>query len=179
MESIITLLALIERPAAIVDVSGCTLAANESFRACVGGAGSRSLAGLFGSAIEGVLGAAMRQRLGEPVVRTLPAREGPPTRVRAERFELRDTRALLVLLDRIPDDESSTDLPVEDTASALRHDLSGPITAILGTAELALMRVEHELSPEVRDALNSIMETCARISDILAESRERGRGRAS
>lgn len=54
--------------------------------------------------------------------------------------------------------------------SALRHDLAGPLTAILGTAELMLIR-DEKIPEEVRDALGQIIDNCGRMTEILARSR--------
>lgn len=54
-----------------------------------------------------------------------------------------------------------------DGAASLRHDLAGPLTAILGTAELLLLKGQN-LPREVRDSLGQILDNCGRISEILA-----------
>jgi signal transduction histidine kinase len=58
-----------------------------------------------------------------------------------------------------------------DTAR-LRHDVSNPLTAIAGLAELLLMK-EKQLSPEAQHRLRSILENCTKIGVLLKSS---GRG---
>ena len=52
----------------------------------------------------------------------------------------------------------------------LRHDLAGPLTAIIGTAELLLMR-ETGMEDETREGLRVILAQCARIADLIARDR--------
>lgn len=54
-----------------------------------------------------------------------------------------------------------------DGSASLRHDLAGPLTAILGTAELLLLKGQN-LPREARDSLGQILDNCGRISEILA-----------
>ena len=57
----------------------------------------------------------------------------------------------------------------------LRHDIAGPLTAIIGAAELILMR-RAGLSDDIRRRLEGILESCGRISGILERSRREERG---
>ena len=60
-------------------------------------------------------------------------------------------------------------------SASLRHDLAGPLTAILGTAELLLLKGQN-LPRDVRDSLGQILDNCGRISEILARGSNGGPG---
>ena len=63
-----------------------------------------------------------------------------------------------------------------DSALAqLRHDVAGPLTAIIGAAELLLTRKDG-LPDDVRRRAQGILESCGRITEILERSRRDERG---
>ncbi len=96
-------------------------------------------------------------------------RDGSPGRMRVQRVETTGGGVLVAVLE-------SPALEAADGASNLRHDLAGPLTSIIGTAELLLGR-GHEMPREMREALGRIIEDCGRITEILAASRDGGASR--
>lgn len=75
--------------------------------------------------------------------------------------------ALLVI-----DDAAGVASAAAGSEAALRHDVAGPLTAILGTAELLLLK-GADLPPAAREGLGRIVQHCSRISELLAASRAR------
>ena len=85
---------------------------------------------------------------------------------RVETVSVDGTTAVLLLV--MHEDTEAGRRPDLRARSSLRHDLAGPLTAILGTAELLLLRGQ-QLPREVRDSLGKILENCGRITGILAD----------
>ncbi len=110
--------------------------------------------------------AALARRPGEvPQSRVgVLLRDGSPGRMRVQRIETPRGGVLVAVL------ESPPPGGVADDVGSLRHDLAGPLTSIIGTAELLLGR-GHEMPREMREALGRIIEDCGRITEILAASR--------
>jgi signal transduction histidine kinase len=54
----------------------------------------------------------------------------------------------------------------ERAAASLRHDIAGPVTAILGATELLLAR-GGDFPAEARGRLDAILKSCERITEIL------------
>lgn len=92
---------------------------------------------------------------------------GPRIPARVEVFDAESPggRAALLVVLEISRSERETLLGTRNW----RHDIAGPVTTILGQAELMLLN--DALSPPVRKGLTQIRECCAQISDILARSR--------
>ena len=63
----------------------------------------------------------------------------------------------------------------ESATALLRHDIAGPLTAIIGAAELLLLRKDG-LPDDIRRRVEGILESCGRISGILECSRSEERG---
>ncbi len=95
-------------------------------------------------------------------------RDGSPGRLRVQRVPTAEGGVLVAVL------ESPAASPVAaDEVRTLRHDLAGPLTSIVGTAELLLGR-GYEMPREMREALGRIIEDCGRITEILAGAPREG-----
>lgn len=180
-EPLAILLERIPSAAAVLEGGGTIVAANARFRALLADAPSPTLAGAFGRDAAALVDKAATLRSGDSLAHVVHDRATRTWRLNAEPLSSPGTPRVLAVLEaidvvdppRAPID--ADELALESDASALRHALSGPITAILGTAELALMREAGNMSDETREALEQIMEACGRMSDLLARSRDRER----
>ncbi len=169
---LVALLDLVERPAAAVSATGLLLGSNRTFQ------GFAEAIGLAGAVqIETLLTSVSREECRS---RLASAIRSPASGERTALTFL-DGRARPVRLERVGGDgETSVLLLVIDESdrrgaglrarSSLSHDLAGPLTAILGTAELLSIR-GAELPADVRDSIDHILENCGRISEILARGR--------
>lgn len=167
-EGLTALLEMVERPAVVVGADGTAVGANERFRALCEkhGASAAELAALL--VPESLARLMLRLGRSRPAEREsveLVLCSGEHVAARVDAPASGDgTRLLAVVIDAAVGAGNSG-------ASALRHDIAGPLTAILGTAELALLRGGDRLSPEVRDSLAQILENCGRMTEILQRSR--------
>jgi signal transduction histidine kinase len=172
LERLLAWLDFIERPACLIDCSGQLIGTNAQFIPFLEASSGRSIdraSELFTPWCWGAL-----QRLletGEIVPGSLPLEfaGGMQRSVRLEPVE--SGRWTLMIVEVGPSESSTRSAPATRGESMLRHDLAGPITAILGTAELILSR-GHELPREMRQDLGQIVENCARMSEILHAARE-------
>ncbi|UCF68004.1 MAG: hypothetical protein JSV80_01520 [Acidobacteriota bacterium] len=163
---LVALLDLLDKPAAAVAAGGAIVGANRLF------AELSSEMGVSVPPLEQAFDARARETLrrwvdaARPVERApLTFRDGRSRSVRAERVAGASEACLLLVVD-----EPRRALRLSPGTATLRHDLAGPLTAILGTTELLLVR-GHDLPREVRDSLGEILENCGRISEILARHR--------
>jgi signal transduction histidine kinase len=169
---LVALLDFVERPAAVLSPGGALLGANARFAALADEIGLPDV-----SEFVSLLGAAERapltdrfssvatgaQQGGERAVRFI---DGVCRRVRVEcHGEPGEEPMLLAVIDARAADS------VPRTRASLGHDLAGPLTAILGTAELLLIR-GADLPEGVRQSLGNILQNCGRITEILARERE-------
>ncbi|MDQ7006037.1 MAG: hypothetical protein Q9Q40_02275 [Acidobacteriota bacterium] len=158
VEVLASLLHLLDRPALLIDDAGRMLARN----------GAAQGLGEPGSDVLALFEARCRQGWSDWMAADPGKRPpgpafagGPGGTARIEVFEKRGGgRVALVVAEAVTG---------EDAIVNLRHDLAGPVTAILGSAEWLLMR-GFDLPREVRDCLGQILENCGRISEILARS---------
>ncbi|MBP7148280.1 MAG: hypothetical protein KBD01_12090 [Acidobacteria bacterium] len=173
---LVALLDMIDRPAVVLAGDGTVLGANQRFQvfaAALGGAWPVRPANLLApGSRERVERLAAGVTTG-PDPMTLVFADGRQREFRAQRVETAPGRAVLLLV-LAPD---AAELPGLRAEASLRHDIAGPVTAILGTAELLLIR-DREMSAEVRSGLDQIVENCGRISEILARSRHEREGNA-
>ncbi len=175
------LLERIPSASAVLETGGTIVAANARFRAVLALAPRSTIESALGSEALALVSDAAALHPGESLAQVLHDGTARSWRFAAEPLPSQGTPRVLAVLEaidvvdppRAPID--ADELALESDASALRHALSGPITAILGTAELALMRESGTMSAETREALEQIMEACGRISDLLARSRDRER----
>jgi signal transduction histidine kinase len=184
---LVALLDLVERPAAAVSDTGTILGTNQRFHDFVrshgGGAPDDHLGGLLEPECSArtlrlaASAAPSRQEVG------LTLRDGFGVGARVEVLpSANNTRLLLLVLD------APSPAPAEAAAQkwttglrgtdALRHDIAGPLTAILGTAELLLIRGGDKLPREIRDSIGQILDNCGRITEILHRSRSSDRGQS-
>ncbi len=165
---VVGILDLLDRPALALGADGRLLALNASLaRFCRDRLG-RDFAGvgdLLAPDDAGLLVTLARQAGEVPRSRVgVLLADGSPGRLRVQRMATADGGVLVAVL------ESPVAGGRADEAGSLRHDLAGPLTSIVGTAELLLGR-GHELPREMREALGRIIEDCGRITEILAASR--------
>ena len=169
---LVALLDLVERPAAAISATGLLLGANRAFQTFaeqIGLAGVVQIETLLAprsrdECRRGLAAATAAMADGESLELTfLDGRSRP---VRVERAGGSGGASVLLLAV----DEKSGRGAVTRAGSSLSHDIAGPLTAILGTAELLLIR-GAELSPDVRESIGHILENCGRISEILARGR--------
>lgn len=168
---VLGLLDLLERPAAAIGDSGTILGSNQRFHELTrrhGRAPYDQAAGLLAD---------------ESLARLMILFERGAGTIR-ERLELtwRDGQSVPVIIDVTPQstgprlavvvvDAATSPSGGAGAVSALRHDIAGPLTAILGTAELLMMKAGDRLTPEVRTAFDQIVENCTRMTEILHRSR--------
>ena len=161
VEALAALLDLLDRPAMLIDAGGRMLARNSAATG-LGEPGGEVL-DLFGGTEQRCWAEWLAGDAGV-VGGRVPLKEDAARTARIEVFERREGgRVALAVLEAAPAAEPP------DPAVGLRHDLAGPVTAILGSAELLLTR-GLDLPREVRDCLGQILENCGRISEILARS---------
>lgn len=162
------LLACLGRPAAAIAADGRVIAANPPFVEL-----ARRVARGWPVAAEALL-APSEHALFRALVPHAVAPEswratfadGAARSIRAQAVPA--IRASLVIVD----DTAAGSAAAASSEAELRHDVAGPLTAILGTAELLLMK-GAELPPAARDGLSRIVQQCGRISELLATSRAR------
>lgn len=172
---LISLLEWVERPAGALTPSGLFLGVNQRFR---------ELALTRGRPPHDRIDSLLNRESRE-VVAALFQGVQPGIRVPDQPVTLLDGTPMIAKFDVIA---SSAGTPLilvvfqppqaksaGQTAAMLRHDIAGPLTAILGTAELLLIRGEN-LAPEIKESLGQILENCGRISEILHKSRAMDRG---
>ncbi len=177
VEGLVALLDFLDKPAAVVGAAGRVLGANQNFGEFLSrrGIAARDRLSAFLTAgdcewvISGAAGADSQpgQRAGR-----LTFRGGEMHDVRTEVFSA-GPEGLVTLLVVTPPETEPGGAALRASAS-LRHDIAGPLTAILGAAELLLLRGEG-LAPEIRRSLTSILESCGKISEILQRSRREDR----
>lgn len=162
------LLACLERPAAAIAADGRVIAANPPFVDL-----ARRVASGWPVAAEALLAPAEHALFHALVPHALAPEswratfaDGAARSIRAQAVPA--IRASLVTVD----DAATGPAAAPGSEADLRHDVAGPLTAILGTAELMLMK-GAELPPAARDGLTRIVQQCGRISDLLATSRAR------
>lgn len=181
VEPLAILLERIPSASAVFEAGGAVVASNARFRALLADAPSPTLAGALGRDAAALIDKAATLRSGGSLAQVVLDGTARSWRLSAEPLPSPGAPRVLAVLEaidvidppRAPID--ADELALESDASALRHALSGPITAILGTAELALMREAGTMSDETRETLEQIMEACGRMSDLLARSRDRER----
>lgn len=162
------LLACLERPAAAVAADGRVIAANPAFVEL-----ARRVARAWPVAAEALL-APSEHALFRALVPHAVAPEswratfadGAARSIRAQAVPA--IRASLVIVD----DAAAGSAAAASSEAELRHDVAGPLTAILGTAELMLMK-GADLPTAARDGLTRIVQHCGRITELLATSRAR------
>jgi len=162
------LLACLERPAAAVAADGRVIAANPAFVEL-----ARRVARGWPVAAEALL-APSEHALFRALVPHAVAPEswratfadGAARSIRAQAVPA--IRASLVIVD----DAAAGSAAAASSEAELRHDVAGPLTAILGTAELMLMN-GADLPTAARDGLTRIVQHCGRITELLATSRAR------
>ncbi len=169
---IVALLDLIERPAVVVARDGEVLGHNQRFAELMETVAADHIETLSSFLLEGSAArilAADLEAAREPF--EVVFQDGIPRSLRVDFFRLSsgEVAKLLVLSQGVLSGDSLRD------GASLRHDLAGPLTAILGTAELMLIKGQ-ELPREVRNSIGQILENCGRISEILAKSRARDQG---
>lgn len=160
------LLACLERPAAAVAADGRVIAANPPFVEL-----ARRVARGWPVAAEALLAPAEHALFRALVPHAVAPEswratfaDGAARSIRAQAVPA--IRASLVIVDDAATGSASSG------EAELRHDVAGPLTAILGTAELMLMK-GADLPPAARDGLTRIVQQCGRISELLATSRAR------
>ncbi|MCU0252944.1 MAG: hypothetical protein MUE47_00235 [Acidobacteria bacterium] len=161
------LLGCLERPAAVVAADGGVVAANPAFVAL-----ARRVAPGWPVPVEELLAPRERALFRALVPHAIAPEtwgatcaDGVSRSLRAQAIPA--LRAALVVIDDAPGAAATA-----EGEAALRHDVAGPLTAILGTAELLLMK-GSELPPAAREGLTRIVQNCGRITDLLASSRAR------
>lgn len=169
------LLSRLERPAVVIAPGGAVVAANRAFEEL-----ARGIAHAWPVPVEELLAAGERALFGGLVPHAVAPETWP--------VGFADGKTRTVCAEMVPAlggsivtiEEGEADPRNADGEAVLRHDVAGPLTAILGTAELLLMR-GHELSADTRAGLERIVSQCGRVSEVLAASRARspvrGRGR--
>jgi signal transduction histidine kinase len=171
------LLACIERPSAAIAADGRMIAANPAFVDL-----SRRVARGWPVAAEALLAPSEHALFRALVSHAIAPESWRATFAdgAARSFRVQTVPAIHASLVVI-DDALGAPAAALNGEAELRHDVAGPLTAILGTAELMLMG-GADLSPAARDGLTRIVQQCGRISDLLATSRAReasGRGGAA
>jgi signal transduction histidine kinase len=162
------LLACIERPAAAIAADGRVIAANRAFVDL-----ARRVARGWPVAAEALLAPSEHALFRALVPHAIAPESWRATFADGTAGSLRAQavpaiRASLVVVDQLPGGPAAA----AGSEAELRHDVAGPLTAILGTAELMLMR-GGDLPPAARDGLTRIVQHCGRISELLATSRSR------
>ncbi len=162
------LLEAIERPAVLIGADGASACANERFRGFCekhGAAAVEMRALLLPDSHARLMLLLGRTRHAEKETIELVLCSGEHVSARVLMPEAADgSRLLLVVVDVAVGAGASG-------ASTLRHDIAGPLTAILGTAELALLRGGDRIAPDVRDTMLQILDHCSRMTEILQRSR--------
>ncbi len=162
------LLACVERPAVAIAADGGMIAANTAFVEL-----ARRVARGWPVAAEALL-APSEHALFRALVPHAIAPEswratfadGAARTIRAQVVPVIGASLVIV------DDAVGSSAAAANSEAELRHDVAGPLTAVLGTAELMLMK-GADLPPAVRDGLTRIVQHCGRISEILASNRAR------
>ncbi len=168
---LVALLDLIERPALAITRVGRVLGSNRRFHELLEDSGF-----IAAATLEAFL-------TGDSAERLRTACSGVPVAGLSESFALRflDGSSHDAKVEVVPSKEGPETLllvldapygqgPAHRAGASLRHDIAGPLTAILGTAELLLIRGQ-DLPREVRDSIGQILENCGRITEILAKDR--------
>ncbi len=178
--ALVALLDFIERPAAVVAAGGSILGSNAAFLRLAETLGDPAPVSL--RAVLSAEALAEVEKNVDPACsararRTLCCVDGLRRPVRVERIGRDDapqgSAATLVVIE-LSSDEGAW--PVSTRAEALlRHDLAGPLTAILGTAEMILQR-DPNLPRETQEKITQILENCTRMSQLLSASRLREEG---
>ncbi|RMG47294.1 MAG: hypothetical protein D6718_04045 [Acidobacteria bacterium] len=162
------LLDLIERPAAAVTEEGKLLGGNALFGALAARCGHDAperLAEVLPEEDARAVGNAVAG--GDPPA-TVRLRDGREAPVRVQAIDAGEgPRYGLVVIET---EETSSRRAAARACAALRHELAGPLTAILGTAEMLLVQ-RPDLPREVRDRLGEILDNCGRISEIITRAR--------
>lgn len=175
--ALVALLDLIERPAAVVSADGVILGSNAAFLHL-----AETLGDPAPSNLRAVLSAdsvasvnQVRDPARAPRVPTLlGCVDGLRRFVRLEVVGSADAPhrcvAHLLVIETSHDDGA---WPASTRSEALlRHELAGPLTAILGTAEMILMR-EPDLPRGTQEGIGQILDNCTRMAKILSVSRLR------
>jgi len=162
---LVALLDLIERPALAVASDGRVLGGNQYFLELLRSANITAASELSSFLADGSTTRVLSCGEGQSAQELdLVFRDGLARSVRIEATRLADGQIIRLL---VLSKGARAGAGLRATSS-MRHDLAGPLTAILGTAELMLMRGQ-ELPREVRDSLGQILENCGRMSEILAK----------
>lgn len=172
------LLEFVERPAAAVSSTGTVLAANEAFHRIVARCGSvpyDQISGLLD--MSSTLALLAPRPAGDGERLELALRDGTRRAARVNVVPAAGGDRFLFLAFESP--HASRTHGASSPLSTLRHDISSPLTAILGTAEILLVRGGPGLTPDVRGAVEQILENCGRISAILHRSRAEERGESN
>jgi signal transduction histidine kinase len=165
-----SLLQVVDEPAALLARSGRVLGANEDLLGLARALGV-SLVEEVGDIVPDLSTEDLPESAHVVVGRSVTLRGGEERGARLMRLEgLGVEPFVLLLLDQGAEDAASAS---GRRSSRLRHDLAGPLTAILGTAELLLMR-EEGLDGETRESLEEILGQCSRISELIARDRAAG-----
>jgi signal transduction histidine kinase len=172
---LVALLDLIERPAVALDLHGSILGANARFLDFARGRGAVVLgriSALLAPAGDEIVREALQSGAATPPELVVEFRDGQRRGARLERVSRPGQTPFAVL---VVDERRHPGDPARQLARArLRHDLAGPLTAILGTAELLLIRRSRDLPGDVRQSLDEILQHCGRMSQILARVRSTG-----
>ena len=173
--ALVAFLEMVERPAVVLEDRGAIVGFNTPFR---------DIARQQGLASPVLLNAVLdpqscerldlvRTREGGARIREqlqLKFKDGSPAPADVQVTATADGALLtLLVIDAVSADRA---------AASLRHDIAGPLTAIIGAAELLLIR-GGDLPAEARDRLTAILGACGRISEVLhrrwADGRSVGR----
>lgn len=171
---------LVEKPAALVAGDGVIVASNEMFGALLSrrgiAASDRLSALLTGESFDRVMrGANSSPALAGRAPLELFFRGGDPASVLVETIPAGFAGGAAILVVAAPEvDEDEATLRA---AASLRHDVAGPLTAVIGAAELLLLNA-GSVAPELRRRATSILESCGQISEILQRRRAADRGAA-
>ncbi len=161
------LLACVERPAAAIAADGRVLGANAAFvdlARRVARGWPVAVEALFAPSEHALFRALVPHAIAPESWRATFA-DGTARSVRAQVVPAIGASLVIV-------DDAAGPPAAASSEADLRHDVAGPLTAVLGTAELMLMK-GADLPPAVRDGLTRIVQHCGRISEILASSRAR------
>lgn len=165
--AIVSLLEVLDGPAVLLDASCRVLGANAQLLALASSLGVPLLEDAP-DLVPALAPHDLPESPGVIVGRTLELRDGGTHEARLLRLEGIGSGPLVLLLFEPLCNE--TESASDRRSSRLRHDLAGPLTAILGTAELLLMR-EERLEGDAREALEEILGQCSRISELIARDR--------
>lgn len=183
LSSLVALLDLLPQPTFVIAPSGLLLGCNAAMQQLAGqtmGAPLIDPLQLLSAASIARLTAAFEERPA-PVTIDLDRADGSRqiARLLPLPASLPPWYAMVVVFEPLSAPAQASRTRTTRGEALLRHDLAGPVTAILGTAELLLVR-EPDLPRQLRDGIGQILDNCARINELLAGWHEReGAARAA